>query len=69
MITNCDKMASMPMNLKHFLNSLVGNPVMVKLKWGRKRKVAKLRECLPWLRLASPQQNRTFFAHACTEIG
>lgn len=38
MITNCDKMASMPMNPKPFLNSLVGKPVMVKLKWGHEYK-------------------------------
>merc|ERR1712037_938303 len=37
-ITNCDKMASMPMNPKPFLNSLVGKPVMVKLKWGHEYK-------------------------------
>ena len=31
-------MASMPMNPKPFLNSLVGKPVMVKLKWGHEYK-------------------------------
>merc|ERR1712228_405241 len=33
-----DKMANMPMNPKPFLNSLVGKPVMVKLKWGHEYK-------------------------------
>merc|ERR1712039_805425 len=37
-IPNCDKMANMPMNPKPFLNSLVGKPVMVKLKWGHEYK-------------------------------
>ena len=31
-------MASMPMNPKPFLNSLVGKAVMVKLKWGHEYK-------------------------------
>ena len=31
-------MANMPMNPKPFLNSLVGKPVMVKLKWGHEYK-------------------------------
>ena len=33
-----NKMANMPMNPKPFLNSLVGKPVMVKLKWGHEYK-------------------------------
>merc|ERR1711963_393225 len=37
-ISNGDNMASMPMNPKPFLNSLVGKPVMVKLKWGHEYK-------------------------------
>ena len=37
-ISNGDKMAAMPMNPKPFLNSLVGKPVMVKLKWGHEYK-------------------------------
>merc|ERR1712227_245755 len=38
LVPSSNKMATLPMNPKPFLNALTGKPVMVKLKWGMEYK-------------------------------